>query len=153
MNDYQLQLEYVSDVMEEIEPLLEQHWDEVAVHKDKIKLSVDWDTYHSLEKTGDIGLYTARHQGDLVGYFVVICKHHLHYKDHIYAVSDVVFVHPDHRKTKLGYSLLKYAEDDLKGRGVSVLVVNTKTHKPFDNLLEGMSFELIERTYSKFLGD
>lgn len=153
MYDYQIQMELPSDVKDEAEPLLQQHWEEIAVNKDKIKLNVDWESYKKLEESGDIGLYTARYKGDLVGYFAVISQYHLHYKDHIYAVSDVVFVHQDHRKTKLGYRLFKHAEEDLKKRGVSVLVVNTKVHKPFDDLMEGMDFELIERTYSKYLGD
>lgn len=153
MHDYQIQMERIADVKEEIEPLLEKHWEEIAVNQDKIKLNVDWDSYFRLEESGDIGLYTARYKGDLVGYFAVISQYHIHYQDHIYAVSDVVFVHPDHRKTKLGYRLFKFAEDDLKERGVSVLVVNTKVHKPFDPLMESMEFDLIERTYSKYLGE
>jgi len=146
-------MEKLSDVKDEIEPLLHEHWEEIAVNKDKIKLSVDWDSYDTLEKSGDLGLYTARFQGDLVGYLAVISQYNLHYQEHIYAMSDVVFVHEDHRKSKAGYSLFKYAEKDLKERGVSVFVVNTKTHKPFDGLMESMEFELIERTYSKYLGD
>lgn len=152
-DDYTFQMEYVSDVKQEMTPLLEDHWEEIAVHKDKIKLNVDWDTYLKLESSGDLGLYTVRHKGVLVGYLAVVCQINPHYKDHIYAVTDVIFVKEEHRNAKVGFTLLDFAEKDLKERGVSVFVVNTKTHKPFDALLEGMSFDLIERVYSKYLGD
>jgi len=36
---------------------------------------------------------------------------------------------------------------------VSVLNINTKTHKPFDSLMEYLGFNLIERVYSKYIGD
>lgn len=35
-------LESLSKVRREIEPLLEEHWKEIALNKDKIKLNPDW---------------------------------------------------------------------------------------------------------------
>ena len=89
----------------------------------------------------------------MVGYFVIIARQHPHYKDHIFAANDIVYIDPDYRKGLAGYFLIKYAEKDLKKRGVSVLVVNTKVHKPFDAVLERLGFENVERIYSKYIGD
>jgi hypothetical protein len=72
--------------------LLEQHWEEIALNKGAIKLNPDWDTYFDLEDKGNLKIFTAREDGKLVGYFVVLCRHHLHYKDHLFAFNDVLYL-------------------------------------------------------------
>ena len=64
---------------------------------------------------------------------------------------DVVFVLPEYREGMTGYKLIKYAEDYCRENNVSLLNINTKVHLPFDSLMLGMNFELIERIYSKYL--
>jgi GNAT superfamily N-acetyltransferase len=89
----------------------------------------------------------------VVGYFVVLVGRNIHYKDHLFAQNDIIYVHPDYRKGSTGARLIKFAEKCLKEDGVSVLTINTKVHKPFDPLMERLGFNLIERVYSKYLGD
>ena len=97
------QQEFLATVEKDIRPLLERHWNDIAVNKDKIKLNPDWDAYHSLEQDGKLKIFTAREQGEQVGYFVVIVHRNLHYKDHLFASNDVIFLHPDHRKGRTGH--------------------------------------------------
>lgn len=106
-----------------------------------------------LEKLGNLGIYTARKNGKLVGYFVVVAERNIHYKDHIFAANDLIYLDPDHRKGFLGLKLIKYVEQDLKNMGVSVLTINTKVHRPFDVVMKRLGFSLTERTYSKYLGE
>jgi GNAT superfamily N-acetyltransferase len=147
------QQEFLATVEKDIRPLLERHWNDIAVNKDKIKLNPDWDAYHSLEQDGKLKIFTAREQGELVGYFVVIVHRNLHYKDHLFASNDVIFLHPDHRKGRTGIKLVQFSEKCLKEDGVSVLAINTKVHKPFDKLMQFLGFSLVERIYSKYIGD
>ena len=56
---------------------------------------------------------------------------------------------PDKRAGATGYKLVKYAEDYCKDSGVSLMTINTKVHLPFDSLMVGMGFDLIERIYAK----
>lgn len=147
------QQEFLATVEKDIRPLLERHWKDIAVNKDKIKLNPDWDAYHSLEQDGKLKIFTAREQGELVGYFVVIVHRNLHYKDHLFASNDVIFLHPDHRKGRTGIKLVQFSEKCLKEDGVSVLAINTKVHKPFDKLMQFLGFSLVERIYSKYIGD
>lgn len=142
-----------SVVKSEIDYLLSKHWEEIAVNKDKIKLNPDWNFYDLLNSAGYLGIYTARSDGKLVGYFIVVAKEHPHYKDHIFASNDIIYLDPDYRKGLAGYRLIKFAEDDLRAKGVSVLTINTKVHKPFDPVLERLGFNLTERSYSKYLGE
>lgn len=147
------QQEFLATVEKDIRPLLERHWKDIAVNQDKIKLNPDWDAYHSLEQDGKLKIFTAREQGELVGYFVVIVHRNLHYKDHLFASNDVIFLHPDHRKGRTGIKLIQFSEKCLREDGVSVLAINTKVHKPFDKLMQFLGFSLVERIYSKYIGD
>jgi GNAT superfamily N-acetyltransferase len=146
------QQEFMATVAPDMQVLLEQHWQEIALNQDKIKLNPDWEAYADLDAAGVAKAFTARCDGILVGYFVVFCKKNIHYKDHIFAVNDVIYLHPDYRRGMVGIKLIKFAEKCLADDGVSVLVVNTKTHRPFDAVLERLKFGLTERVYTKYIG-
>ena len=145
------QQEFLINIQEELELLLTDHWEDVAVNKDVIKLNPDWDAYHSLEDSGALKIFTVRVDEKLVGYFVVILRNHIHYKDHLYAFNDALFLKHEYRKGFTGAKLMKFAEKCLKDDEVSVLVVNTKRHKPFDGLLEWLGYSHVENVYSKYL--
>ena len=144
-------MEAYSDIKNDLEEITRIHWEEVALNKDKIKLNPDWARYEALEKEGRLGIYTARCEGELVGYFWVLADYSLHYKDHMFAANDAIYLKKEFRKGLAGLKLIKYAEEDLKSRGISVLVINTKVHAPFDKLMERMKYNLIERVYTKYL--
>ena len=146
-------IETYQTVQEEMRTLVGEHWEEIAVNKDKIKLNPDWESYEHLSDEGYLGIYTARSNGALVGYFIVVATPNIHYKDHIFGVNDVLFLQKKYRKGLTGVKLIKFAEKDLKEKGVSVLVINTKVHTPFDKILERMKYSLIERVYSKYIGE
>lgn len=145
------QQESLATCVSDIKPLLEQHWQEIALNQEVIKLNPDWEAYYDLEEAGALKIFTARSDGKLIGYFVVLCRKHLHYVDHVFAFNDILYVHKDYRKGLTGAKLMKFSEKCLKEDGVSVLVVNTKRHKPFDSLLEWLGYKHIENIYSKLL--
>jgi GNAT superfamily N-acetyltransferase len=148
----QIKLEAMANVKNEIQPLLDVHWELVALNKGAIKLNPDFEEYARLDAAGVLKIFTARDNGVLVGYFVLTIAKSIHYSDHLFAINDVIFVLPDSRAGATGYKLIQYAEDYCKELGVSVLTLNTKVHIPFDKLMVHMGFDLIERVYSKFLG-
>ena len=146
--------EFLSSCQKDCQYLIELHWEEIALNKEKIKLNPDWEKYKSLEELGALKIFTARDDvNKLVGYFVVIVGANLHYKDHIFAENDIIYLHKDYRKGFTGVKLIKFAEKCLKDDGVSVLKINTKVHQPFDKLVNYLGFGLIERVYTKYLGD
>lgn len=55
-----LQQEILFDVVHEVDDLLQMHYEEVALHRDRIKLNPLWDQYAALEKLGMLIIYTAR---------------------------------------------------------------------------------------------
>ena len=92
------QQEFLHTVKDDLQSLIELHWDEIALNKDVIKLNPDWERYEFLQEHGGVQCFTARDSGKLVGYFAVVTQANLHYKDHIFATNDVLYLHPDYRK-------------------------------------------------------
>jgi hypothetical protein len=111
-----LQCEPVLEVRPEMEPLLEDHYQELTLHKEKIKLDPDWDLYDKLEKQKQFYLLTARDEdtNQLIGYSAWFVKTHIHYKNTIVASNDVLFLHKDHRQGMTGIRLIKYSEQEMK---------------------------------------
>lgn len=145
------QQEFLVTTEKDARPLLEKHWQEIAVNKEHIKLNPDWEAYADLEASGNLKIFTARDGSALVGYFVVFVRNHIHYKDHLFAHNDILFLSEPYRKGFTGIKLIKFAEECLKADGVSVLTINTKTHKPFDGVLQRLGFNHVENIYSKLL--
>jgi GNAT superfamily N-acetyltransferase len=152
-NAFTYQREDLYQVRQEVDELFYKHWLEIAVNKNKIKLNPDWGFYEALYNAGYLGIYTVRHNQKLVGYFVVVVKSHPHYKDHLFGANDIIYIDPDYRKGLVGFKLIKFVEKELVSLGVSVLSVNTKVHKPFDVVLERLGFDLVERVYTKYIGE
>lgn len=147
------QQEFLASCADDAKHLLDLHWQEIAINKQKIKLNPHWDAYQELEKENQLRIYTARENQNLVGYFVLIIGMNLHYKDHVFAVNDVLYLHKDWRRGLTGVKLVKFAEKCLKKEGVSVMTINTKTHRPFDKLMEYLKYNMVERVYQKYIGD
>ena len=147
--DYQQ--EFLDQVESDALVLIDLHYEEIALNQDNIKLNPDWDAYRSFEDQGKLKVFTARDNGTLVGYFVVVVGVNMHYKDHIFACNDIIYLHKDYRKGFAGIKLINFAKKCLTDDGVSVLTINTKVHQPFDRVLERLGFKLIERVYSSYL--
>lgn len=147
------QQEFLATCRDDCQELIRLHWEEIALNQEKIKLNPDWDSYETFEMNNSLKIFTARDGSELVGYFVVLVGRSLHYKDHIFAENDILYLHQDYRKGYTGIKLIKFAENCLKEDGVSILKVNTKVHQPFDSLMSFLKFNLIERVYTKYLGD
>ena len=145
-------VEQLKDCASEAMPLIEAHWQEIALHQDTIQLNPNWQQYFRLEEEGKLHVYTAREDDKLVGYFVMIVVPHLHYSDHSFAHNDVIYVDPEYRKGFTAWRLIKFATEQLELAGVSVMMINIKRHKPFDKLLQRLGFTETESIYSKRLG-
>ena len=144
-------IENLAKVRHEIEQLLEQHWQEIALNKDIIKMNPDWEAYARLDAVNSLRIYTARKDDQLMGYFVVLVSKSLHYRDHLFANNDVIFLSKSARKGLTGVKLIKYAIESLAAEGITKLHINTKAHQPFDAILERLKFDAIERVYSLVL--
>ena len=70
--------ECLASVKEDIKPLLEEHWELVALNQGKIKLNPNWEEYARLDAAGVLRVFTAREDGELVGYCVLVVSRSMH---------------------------------------------------------------------------
>lgn len=143
------QQEFLCTCLEEFKPMLDKHWEEIALHKDSIKLNPDYEKYQVLEDIGMLKVFTARDDGKPVGYAIFMCDSHIHYKDTLWAKMDILYILPEYRNARVGMRLIKFAESCLTEDGVDVIMLGTKTHKSFARLLEYMGYSETETFYSK----
>lgn len=135
-------VESFDSIVEDIKPLLEEHWRELALFQDEIPLNVSWEAYRRGYEAGVIRAYGARLDGRLIGYAIFqVIDRHPHYL-HSFAINDVVWVAPEHRNVRVGSVLFDGLEADLRARGPIVIHVETKAHAPALALL------LVSRGYA-----
>jgi GNAT superfamily N-acetyltransferase len=147
------QEETFEQVIEEIKPLLEDHWEEIALHKDSIKLNPDYGRYEELFKTGKMRIVTARDDSKLVGYCIMLLYHHIHYKDQFMAMDDIFFIAKEYRKGLTGVKLFIKTEEIIKQYGVTKLSMNVKVHQDVGAIFERLGYKETERMFTKKIGD
>ena len=133
--------------------LLREHYEELTLHKDIVKLNVDWQAYFHWENANmlcSLGLYE---EGRLIGYSVFILSQHAHYKDLKVASNDVLFLQKDKRKGRAGLKLIKESERVLKNLGVSKVVWHCKYDHVAGELLQRLGYINEEYIMGKILGD
>ncbi len=136
-------------VINEVKPLLSDHWEEVAYYKD-IKLAPDYDLYEEIERKGMLRVFVMRVEGELVGYAAYFIKEHIHYKNTVMAAQDVVFIAKEHRGGS-GYKFIKWCDEQLKADGVHIVTQHVKAAHNFGKMLERMDYELMDLIYVRRL--
>lgn len=136
----------------EAKPLLEQHWREIALYPD-IPLDPDYEFYKSASKVGLLHAYSARDAGQLIGYTLFVVQRHRHYRSLVSASNDIIWIHPDHRKAKIGSRFCDFWDEELKKLGVRVCHINTKVlHPALQWLLMSKGYAEVEKAFEKRLG-
>lgn len=131
-----------------VEDLLVRHWEEIAHYKD-IPLEVHWPTYEAAEAVGGLRIFTARVNGELVGYACLRVHYNPHYCSSLQALQDVLFLAPEYRNARIGRQLVAYADASVAAEGVQVTYQHSKVRQPIDALLERQGYELVERIWAK----
>lgn len=144
------QRECLHDILDELRPLLQVHWEEIAHYPD-IKLDPDYAGFLKLEELGFLRCYTGRDEGKMVAYAIFLVKESLHYQTSLQATQDILFVHPDYRKGMTGFRLVRFCDGELKREGVQVVYHHVKAAHNWGNLLEHMGYGLVDLIYAKRL--
>lgn len=144
------QREPVAGLWPEIEPLLIEHWREIA-HYDDIELDVDKATYEQLDALGLLRVFTARVDGRLIGYAVYAVRRSLHYRKSLQALQDVLFLLPEYRGKAHGAGLIVFADQELQNEGVQVVYHHVKHKFDFGPLLASIGYESIEAVWGRRL--
>ena len=141
--------EFVKDAVE----LFPAHWEELALNKDKVPLSVQHDVYLAYEAAGQTLVVTLRQKGRLVGYFVGFVSPALHYSTCLTLQMDIFWTHPDIRGRMEGVKLFRAVEAEAKRRGVQRIFYGSKLHKDASRLFEYLKMEPVEVYYTTWIGD
>lgn len=137
------------DIVNELKPLFEEHYIEIARHKDKIKLKPDYEKYFEMENIGSFHVITAREENELAGYCFNFILPNPHFTDCLIAVNDVIFIRKFFRKGNNGAKFIEYVECILKDIGIMKFIISTKLEHNFGNLLKRMNYTPIEMVYEK----
>lgn len=153
MEHLSTQTEPFGRVIEEAKPLLQRHWEEIALDRDSVPLEPDWPRYAAMERLGQLSVVTVRAQGRMVGYCCMVIQPGLHYRSCLEARMDIFWIAPEYRGRMGGVRLFKAVEAELKRRGVRRMYVGSKLHKDSSRLFEAMGYRPIEQWFSKMLCD
>lgn len=146
------QIEPFAPFLREVQTLLPQHWEELALNKDKVPLDPQYEVYLSRDAAGQVLTATLRDAGRLVGYFVGFIAPGLHYKTCLTLTMDIFWTHPDVRGGFGGVKLFRVVEKEAKRRGVQRMFYGSKLHKDASRLFEFLKMEPVETYYAKWIG-
>lgn len=142
------QQESLYDVIDDVGPLLQMHYQELTLHKQSVKLEPMWERYTLLEAMGGFVIYTARAGDALIGYSAFFVNAHMHYAELTVAVNDVLFLHPDHRTGRTGVRLIRFCEQELAERAGKI-TWHAKYSNELAEILERMGYMREEIVLSK----
>jgi hypothetical protein len=135
---------------DEANKLLQAHWEEIAPYQDLFKLEPSVEAYQALEKAGALAIVTARDDGVLVGYFIMFCRPHPHYKSVMVAVEDIKFLSPNYRGVT-GLKMIKFAEQLARQLGCKVIFQRSKAKSEHGPMYARLGYDLIDEVYAKRL--
>jgi hypothetical protein len=145
------QRETLFDVIEEVQPLLDAHYEELCVNRDTVKLSPRWDVYAEMERLGCFIVLTAREGGKLAGYSAYFLQPHMHYSGFVVAQNDLFYVVDEYRKGAAALRFLRYCEREMKDLGAQKLVYHCKPQNNFAPILRRMGYADEEVMCAKLL--
>lgn len=148
-----MQVEAFSAVIDEAKPLLQRHWEELALNKESVPLDPDWRRYAALEAQGQLSVVTVRANGKLVGYSWMVVQPGLHYRGCLEARMDIFWLAPEHRGRMGGVRLFRAHEKELRRRGVQRVYTGSKLHKDSSRLFLALGYTPIEQWFSKMLSE
>lgn len=151
------QQEKLSNIKAELLPLLDNHWQEIALNKETVPLDPDWEMYEKIEEAGILNITTARCDGVLIGYFIYAIIPNFHYKSLRIAEGDIFYIDKNYRKGSLAIRLLKESEKNVIAAGANKIINKIKKH--FKNphgisagrLFEYAGYTEIENIYAKLV--
>ena len=145
----ELQRERVHLLWPEMMPILDAGFREFDPMQD-LPLDIDRDVYEALEEGESLRIYTARLDGELVGYAVFVVMRPPRRRYLTLAQQDVVHVIHPHR-TRVTKRLISFSERALADEGVKLVYHSSSMGSRFGRLLELMGYRPIAQLHAKVL--
>lgn len=145
-------VESLTEHLPELMHLLPQHYEELALNKDKVPLDPQYEYYLEHDAKGAVIFVTLREAGELIGYFIGFISPGLHYKTCLTCMMDIFYLRKDKRTGTGGIRLFRFVEAELKRRGVQRWFMGSKIHADASALFKRIGATPVETYYSKWLG-
>lgn len=129
--------------------LFASHYEELATNKKLMKLDPDWDVYYKMESLKKILIIAAFEGNKIVGYSVNLLSNNLHYKDLFMCQNDILYIHPDYRKGRAGYQLIKETERQASELGCRFMLWHAKKDTALEQLMPRMDYKVQDIIFSK----
>lgn len=141
--------EYLADIIEEIHPLHEAHFQETEKHRLGFGLKMNYDYMTAAEMAGTMVQFTARTEsGRLVGNIRMYIGESLH-TGTLYASEDTFFMLPEYRKGFTSLRFWQYMEDCMKQIGVREIRTDSKVVNKVHKLNEYCGYTHVANKYVK----
>jgi GNAT superfamily N-acetyltransferase len=141
----------VMEWIDKVGPLLEEHYQELALDKRLMVLKPNTEVYEGLERANRVIALGAFVGDEMVGYSVNVLVQHLHYADLWVLQNDIVFITKAHRHGRLGIALIQRTEIAAKERGAKLMLWHAKQRTALEQLLPRMGYGIFETILSKRL--
>ncbi len=134
----------------EAKPLMREHWEEIAIDRERIPLSLNEERYQQLADLGMLHVLAAREGAELAGYYVALLLPHIHYQDAgLMAFTDFYFLAPRFRRGHAGVQMFVEAERTLREAGVVKAYLSCKAHRDISPIFEALGWKFSDKSYTK----
>lgn len=143
------QVETYESTKDEVEDVTRDHWNEVPFGPwGDIGLDINHPQYDMMEQMGSLRVFTARDDGVIIGYLVIVAAAMLHHKEHWHATDDVIYVAPDYRGSDVFNTLVSMAVEECKRVGIHFFTLSVNPNYDFSSVMEKMGWVLTEKAYT-----
>lgn len=133
--------------------MVQRHWHEVGLDRERVPLKPDWRRYQKLEEAGILRCWAARDSFAIAGYIFWFVQPHIHYSATQHAFCDIYYLDPAWRGGWNAYRMFRSSIAALKADcGVEKAYLFEKLHLPTRaGMFRRLGFKPIETTYSALL--
>jgi len=154
--DITVQTENLIQNVRELQPLLEEHYKELALFQEAVPLAINWPHYYALAASNSLLFVTARASDrKLLGYYIAIVSPCPHYFTSPKATHDVMRVAPEARGQGIGLKLMLKVEEELRAAGILIWYHGRKAVTPtapaMDKLVAKLGFLPADLYFGKLL--
>lgn len=149
-----VQVESFERAIPEIKRIINSHWNELALFKDRMPLDPQWDEYVMRERAGTLFLVTVRKNGEIAAYYIAQVAPGFHYQQTLIGHMDIMYVVPGEKGRGLSFPLMRAVEREFKRRGTQVWYSGWKTNNPngMDRLHAMLGFSPADTYVAKWIG-
>lgn len=148
----QITTELLKDFAFDVAFLMNDHYAEVGKLKSAVPLNIYTDAYLMLEKTGMLRVFTARDDGELIGYAVFLVQPQIHHLGVNAAHNLAVYLKPSYRGGTLGFRLLSECDRMLSDEAPIEILWGVTPFRDYSRALKRLGYSEQETIYTRYVG-